>query len=75
MMGGRFEIRPGALFAGLLAGFLIIPSLAQSPPPEGTPTRIRGTVEKLDAQILSVKSRDGQTDDHARAKCHGFRGG
>jgi tetrahydromethanopterin S-methyltransferase subunit B len=60
MMGGRFEMRPVALFAGLLAGFLIIPSLAQSPPPEGTPTRIRGTVEKLDAQILSVKSRDGQ---------------
>ena len=33
--------------------------LAQ-PPPAGTPTRIRGTVDKLDGQNLTVKSRDGQ---------------
>jgi hypothetical protein len=26
----------------------------------GTPTRIRGTVDKLDGQNLTVKSRDGQ---------------
>ena len=47
-----------------LAAALIIlavgPALAQTPPPDGTPVRIRGTVEKLDAQILTVKSRDGQ---------------
>ena len=30
-------------------------------PPAGTPTRIRGTVDKLDGQNLMVKSRDGQT--------------
>jgi hypothetical protein len=34
--------------------------LAQTPP-AGTPTRIRGTVDKLDGQNLMVKSRDGQT--------------
>jgi hypothetical protein len=36
------------------------PALAQSPP-AGTPTRIRGTADKLDGQNLMVKSRDGQT--------------
>jgi hypothetical protein len=36
------------------------PALAQTPP-AGTPTRIRGTVDKLDGQNLTVKSRDGQT--------------
>ena len=35
------------------------PALAQTPP-AGTPTRIRGTVDKLDGQNLMVKSRDGQ---------------
>ncbi len=34
-----------------------VPALAQAP--QGTPTRIRGTVEKLDGQTLMVKSRDG----------------
>lgn len=34
------------------------PALAQAPP-DGTPTRIRGTVEKLDGQNLTVKSREG----------------
>jgi hypothetical protein len=37
------------------------PALAQTPPPDGTPTRIRGTVEKLDGQTLTVKSREGQS--------------
>jgi len=36
------------------------PALAQTPP-AGTPTRIRGTVDKLNGQNLMVKSRDGQT--------------
>jgi|SRR5580692_10963456 hypothetical protein len=31
------------------------------PPPDGTPTRVRGTVEKLDDHNLTVKSRDGQS--------------
>lgn len=33
--------------------------MAQSPT-AGTPARIRGTVDKLDGQVLSVKQRDGQ---------------
>ncbi len=43
----------GALVA--LAG---VPALAQAP--EGTPTRLRGIVERLDGQILVVKTRVGQ---------------
>jgi len=45
-----------AVFVALLAPLV----LAQAPP-EGTPTRIRGTVDKLDGQTLTVKSRDGQS--------------
>ena len=37
---------------------LVAPSLAQTPPAT-TPTRIRGTVEKLDGQTLAVKTREG----------------
>ena len=47
------------LFAGALIALLALPAAAQNPP-EGTPTRIRGTVEKLDGQTLTVKSREGQ---------------
>jgi hypothetical protein len=47
------------LFAGALIAILALPAAAQNAP-EGTPTRIRGTVEKLDGQTLTVKSRDGQ---------------
>jgi hypothetical protein len=47
------------LFAGALIAVLALPAAAQNPP-EGTPTRIRGTVEKLDGQTLTVKSREGQ---------------
>jgi hypothetical protein len=44
-----------AVFAAVAAS-----ALAQAPP-EGTPTRIRGTIEKLDGKTLTVKTRDGQT--------------
>ena len=47
------------LLAGALMALLALPAEAQNAP-EGTPTRIRGTVEKLDGQSLMVKSRDGQ---------------
>jgi len=47
------------LLAGALITLLALPVAAQNAP-EGTPTRIRGTVEKLDGQTLTVKSRDGQ---------------
>ena len=50
-------MRKIALVAAI-AAFLALPALAQAPP-EGTPTRIRGTVEKLDGQKLMIKSRDG----------------
>ena len=37
---------------------LVAPSLAQAPP-ASSPTRVRGTVEKLDGQNLAVKTREG----------------
>lgn len=43
-----------------LIALAVGPALAQTPP-AGTPTRIRGTVDKLDGQNLMVESRDGQT--------------
>ena len=48
------------LLAGALIALLILPAGAQQAP-QGTPTRIRGTVEKLDGQVLTVKSREGPT--------------
>lgn len=47
------------LITGALIALLAVPAAAQNAP-EGTPTRIRGTVEKLDGQTLRVKARDGQ---------------
>jgi hypothetical protein len=47
--------------AAAVIGIFTVPTLAQTPPPDGTPTRIRATVEKLDGQNLTVKSKDGQT--------------
>ena len=46
------------LLAGALIALMGLPVAAQNAP-EGTPTRIRGTVEKLDGQNLTVKSREG----------------
>jgi hypothetical protein len=46
------------VFGGTLVVLLALPAVAQNTP-EGTPTRIRGTVEKLDGQTLTVKSREG----------------
>ena len=48
------------LLAGVLIALLILPAGAQQAP-QGTPTRIRGTVEKLDGHALTVQSREGQT--------------
>jgi hypothetical protein len=47
------------LLAGALIALMALPAAAQNAP-EGTPTRVRGTVEKVDGQNLTVKSRDGQ---------------
>src|SRR5262249_7442540 len=48
------------LLAAALIALLILPAGAQQAP-QGTPTRIRGMVEKLDGQALTVKSREGET--------------
>src|SRR5260370_19486968 len=54
-------MRQVSAFAGPLVALIAVSALAQTAPPDGTPTRIRGTVEKLDGQTLQVKSRDGQS--------------
>jgi hypothetical protein len=49
-----------AVTIGLLLAF---PAAAQGPSPaasDNTPTRIRGTIEKLDGHALTVQSREGQ---------------
>jgi hypothetical protein len=43
---------------GVLFALAAIPALAQIP--EGTPTRIRGTIDRLEGQILYVKTQAGQ---------------
>jgi len=43
-----------------LMGLIVVPALAQSPP-QGTPTRVRGTIDKLDGKTLTVKTKDGST--------------
>src|SRR5579862_9489035 len=48
------RLAAAATFIALLA----VPALAQTPP-AGPPTRIRGTVEKLDGDKLTIKARDG----------------
>jgi hypothetical protein len=47
-----------ALLAMMLFGVAAMPAVAQAPP-EGTPTAVRGTVEKLDGQNLTVKPKEG----------------
>lgn len=56
-------MRPLSLFVIALAGMITLPALAQSPAPANPPppVRIRGTVEKLDDNTLTVKAKDGQT--------------
>ena len=52
-------MRSQSFFAAVFVAVLALPAIAQNPP-ASPPTRIRGTVEKLDGQALTVKSRDGQ---------------
>jgi len=49
-------IRPLVAFAMVAASSLY--AIAQQPP---TPTRVRGTIESVDGDLLSVKSRSGET--------------
>ena len=53
---------PLLLIAALASCGLLstVPAAAQSPA-QGTPTRVSGTVAKLDGHILSVNEKDGQT--------------
>ena len=56
------------LLAGACIAFLAAPAVAQNTQ-EGTPTHVRGTVEKFDGQMLVVKSREGQDVRIMPAKC------
>ncbi len=47
-----------SLLAATLFGLAGLPAFAQAPP-DGTPTAVRGTVEKLDGQSLTVKPKEG----------------
>lgn len=58
-------MRPLSLFVVVLAGLVALPALAQAP--QGTPARIRGTIEKLDGKVLTVKAKDGSSVDIALA--------
>lgn len=53
-------MRSTSFLGFLLAVALTAPALAQTPP-TGARVAVRGTVEKLDGQNLTVKSRDGQS--------------
>jgi len=46
--------------AGMLLAAFSLAALAQTPPP---PARVRGTVEKLDNNVMTVKAPDGKTVD------------
>jgi len=48
-----------SLLAAVAIVFIALPAFAQAPP-AGTPVRIRGAVDNLNGQALSVKQRDGQ---------------
>ena len=52
-------MRTTALFAAICVALMSAPAPAQTTP-EGTPTRIRGTVDRLAGLDLTVKTRDGQ---------------
>lgn len=53
-------MRRMSLLIVALAGLVVVPALAQTPPAT-TPVRIRGTVDKLDGNTLTVKTNDGQS--------------
>jgi hypothetical protein len=52
-------MRPLLLVVVGVVGFLTMPAFAQSPPAT-TPVRVAGTVEQLDGNNLTVKTKDGQ---------------
>src|ERR1051326_4199350 len=44
--------------AAAVIGLFVVPALAQAPP-AGPPVRVRGTIEKVDGDKVSIKARDG----------------
>jgi hypothetical protein len=54
-------VRPLNVARPLIAAAILVASallaIAQQPP---TPTRVRGTIEKIEGEVLSVKSRSGE---------------
>jgi hypothetical protein len=46
--------------AAVVIGAFVVPALAQTPP-AAPPTRVRGMIEKVDGDNLTVKARDGAT--------------
>lgn len=55
-------MRKAALLAAVLLVVTARAAIGQTPP-EGTPMPVRGAIEKLDGQTLTVKARSGQTVD------------
>jgi hypothetical protein len=53
-------MRRTSFLAAVVIALVAMPAFAQAPP-AAAPARIRGTVDKLDGQALTVKQRDGQT--------------
>jgi hypothetical protein len=53
-------MRRTSFLAAVVIALMAVPAFAQAPP-AATPARIRGAVDKLDGQALTVKQRDGQT--------------
>jgi hypothetical protein len=53
-------MRRTSFLAAVIIALIGLPAFAQAPP-AAAPARIRGTVDKLDGQALTVKQRDGQT--------------
>jgi hypothetical protein len=51
-------MRKAAFLATTLAALLAGPAIAQAPP-DGTPMPVRGTIEKLDGQNLTIKPKEG----------------
>jgi len=51
-------MQKAALLAAALAALLAGPAMAQAPP-DGTPMPVRGTIEKLEGQNLTVKPKEG----------------
>ena len=58
-------MRKAAFLAAALAALLAGPAIAQAPP-DGTPMPVRGTIEKLDGQNLTVKLGQRFGRDHLK---------